>query len=283
MVPRPPPRPIRACLFDMDGLLINTEDLITTSINTILHKYDKPPIPGHIRAEIQGLHLTEASEIILRYSGLPLTFEEYQVQLAEQHARLFPTAHPLPGVVTLLQDLTRSEQVELALATSSGRGKFELKTGHLQGMFSQHFPEECRVLGDDPRLGSGKGKPEPDIYLLALDAVNAKSSRQGQAPILPEQCLVLEDAIAGVESGRRAGMQVLWCPHADILRSCQGIEEHVLMGTAGGVESSHDSLVDVARSEEDVTSSHSRWSEDRWARMLSTLEHFPYDDYGIKV
>ncbi|KAK0314959.1 hypothetical protein LTR82_012953 [Friedmanniomyces endolithicus] len=50
----PPPRPIRACLFDMDGLLLDSEDKYTTCTNAILARYNRPPLPWHIKAQLQG-------------------------------------------------------------------------------------------------------------------------------------------------------------------------------------------------------------------------------------
>jgi pseudouridine-5'-monophosphatase len=277
----PPPRPIRACLFDMDGLLLDTENLITVSINNILRAYNRPSMTGDIRARIQGLHLREASKILLEWSQLPLTFEEYQTQLAEQHANLFPTAQPLPGAPELLHNLSRSEHVEIALATSSGRGKFDLKTSHLPGLFYV-FQPDCQILGDDPRLGPGRGKPEPDIYLLALSSINKKRLEQGQSAIAPSECLVFEDSIAGVESGRGAGMQVVWCPHPDIAREYRGWEEQVLAGKVRTEELNHGvDRPDMSGSEENSRTPRVLWSDDRWGCLLNTLEDFSYLEYGI--
>ncbi|KAK5174824.1 uncharacterized protein LTR77_001907 [Saxophila tyrrhenica] len=277
MAQQSPPRPIRACIFDMDGLLINTEDLITVSINTILHAHGKPSIPGHIRAQLQGLHLREASKILLEWSQLPLTYEEYQSQLSAQHQKTFPTARPLPGVVGLLDQLAQCENVELALATSSGRSKFELKTSHLHGLFRQ-FPPDSQVLGDDSRLGPNKGKPEPDIYLLALDTINQRLSAQGKAMITPTECLVFEDSVAGVQSGRRAGMQVVWCPHSDIRVEYQGREEEVLRGENLAMSGAPEVPFKARKKRND---GRSLWSEDGWARLLTTLEDFDCREYSI--
>ncbi|CAG7989740.1 unnamed protein product [Penicillium nalgiovense] len=46
---------IRACIFDMDGLLINTEDLITLSTNQLLQKYGRPAFTRSIRAQLMGV------------------------------------------------------------------------------------------------------------------------------------------------------------------------------------------------------------------------------------
>jgi len=46
--------PIRACLFDVDGLLLNTEDLYTEVTNTLLKELDRPLLPWNIKAKLQG-------------------------------------------------------------------------------------------------------------------------------------------------------------------------------------------------------------------------------------
>lgn len=46
--------PVRACLFDMDGLLIDTEDIYTDVVNIILRENNRPPMPWSIKAQLQG-------------------------------------------------------------------------------------------------------------------------------------------------------------------------------------------------------------------------------------
>lgn len=185
------------------------------------------------------------------------------VELQREH---FPKTQPLPGVEELLRKLSGSE-AEIALATSSHKGNFDIKTLHLEQVFSV-FKEEQRVLGDDPRIPPGRGKPAPDIYLLALETVNAKRRRNGQANVTPEQCLVFEDSVPGVESGRRAGMQVVWCPHPGLLNEYKGREEEVLAGLTGESE-------DIGSKPGEIG--------DGWAVLYRSLENFPYERYGIKV
>lgn len=128
--------------------------------------------------------------------------------VALQH-KYFPSTKPLPGAVSLLQTLSRTG-FPIALATSSHARNFQLKTTHLQDIFAV-FPRDRKVLGDDPRVAPGRGKPAPDIYLLALEMINEHIRKEGrEAEILPEECLVLEDSVPGVEAGRRAGCQVVW-------------------------------------------------------------------------
>jgi pseudouridine-5'-monophosphatase len=46
--------PVRACIFDVDGLLINSEDIYTEAYNNVLHEYNKPDLPWSIKARLQS-------------------------------------------------------------------------------------------------------------------------------------------------------------------------------------------------------------------------------------
>jgi beta-phosphoglucomutase-like phosphatase (HAD superfamily) len=59
------PPPVRACVFDMDGLLIDSEDQYTRCTNEILAKYGKGPIPWSVKSKLQGRPGTAAMEIFL--------------------------------------------------------------------------------------------------------------------------------------------------------------------------------------------------------------------------
>jgi len=60
--------PIRACLFDMDGLLIDSEDLYTICTNELLREYGRPDLPWSIKARLQG---RPGPEVRLQYRPLP--------------------------------------------------------------------------------------------------------------------------------------------------------------------------------------------------------------------
>lgn len=107
-----------------------------------------------------------------------------------------PQAKPLPGAVRLTEHL-HQHQIPQAVATSSARRPFCLKTTHYQEWFALF---DVIVVGDDPVLQ--RGKPAPDIFLLAAQRLGA----------IPEQCLVFEDAHAGMEAALAAGMSVIVVP-----------------------------------------------------------------------
>ncbi|PHH87210.1 hypothetical protein CDD83_9177 [Cordyceps sp. RAO-2017] len=271
MAPRTDFPPVRACLFDMDGLLLDTEDLYTLCINMVLEKYGRPKLPWSLKAKLQGRPGPQANKLLQDWAQLPIGQEEYLGMLTELQQKIFPTTKPLPGVVDLLGALDRATAsggpVHVALATSSHSGNFKVKTAHLADVFSV-FPPERRVLGDDARLRPGRGKPLPDIFLLALRTIN-DSLPEGEAPIRPDECLVFEDSVPGVEAGRRAGMRVVWCPHPMLKAEYTGREEEVLAGRTGEAGDADPDQVGEPG--------------DGWAEYLASLESFPFDRYGIVV
>ncbi|KAF1346928.1 putative haloacid dehalogenase-like hydrolase [Delphinella strobiligena] len=254
----PPPKTdfpaIRACIFDMDGVLINSEDIIITlCMNQILEKYGRLVFTPSIRAKLMGVPDSTNGDMRLN----------------------FPNCEPLPGAEKLLSDLSRArgassgDRIELALASSTKSHSYELKisreeTKRLLG----HFPPDRRVLGDDPRLRQGRGKPAPDIYLVALQSLNSAADPD-RKPIMPKECLVFEDSVAGVEAGRRAGMRVVWVPHPDVAVEYQARQKDMLAGRTGMIE-----IGDYWQVGE---------IDDGWAENLSSLEDFDLEKYGIDV
>ncbi|RAK86317.1 HAD superfamily hydrolase [Aspergillus costaricaensis CBS 115574] len=280
---------VRACLFDMDGLLIDSEDKYTDITNAILQEYGKPLLPWSIKAQLQGRPQPDASRIFHQWAQLPISPEEYAAKQSALQEKFFPQSQPLPGVRELLAKLvstqTTDQPVHLALATSSHSRNFKLKASHLGELFSA-FPKSQQVLGDDPRIGKGRGKPLPDIYLLALETINSSLREKGETEIKPEECLVFEDAVPGVEAGRRAGMRVVWVPHPGLLESYKGREEEVLAGLTG--EHKEEEKTEPEREADELVAGRLKSAGkpgeigDRWGELLPSLEKFPYERYGIK-
>ncbi|KAI1748437.1 HAD-like domain-containing protein [Xylaria castorea] len=271
--------PVRACLFDMDGLLLDTEDIYTLCINIILEKYGRSNLPWSIKARLQGRPGPDANALFHDWAKLPIPEAEYMTQYAALQKKHFPEAKPLPGVELLLANLGRTRwfekpkaqgqghRVHIALATSSNSSNFAVKTDNWTELFAV-FESHRRVLGDDPRIKPGRGKPMPDIYLLALKTIN-ESLPQGEKPITPEECLVFEDSVPGVEAGRRAGMRVVWAPHPMLKKEFEGREKDILAGRMGEAGE-----VDLHQLGE---------HDDGWADYYPDLTNFPYDKYGIVV
>jgi pseudouridine-5'-monophosphatase len=227
---------------------------------------------------------------------LPVPREVFHQELSVIQKKHFPASQPLPGVPKLLNDLanTSAPKVHIALATSSHRGNFDVKTAHLQQLFSV-FSEDQRVLGDDSRIPPGKGKPAPEIYLLALKTINDGLKKEGkEEQIKAEECLVFEDSVPGIEAGRRAGMRVVWVPHPGLLQEYAGREEEVLAGLTGEHNPNRDEASHAVKlAKDDIRGQEERSGEkvngspgnldDGWGELLPNLENFPYLHYGINI
>ncbi|RMD45087.1 hypothetical protein DV735_g177, partial [Chaetothyriales sp. CBS 134920] len=264
----------------MDGLLIDSEDAYTAVTNTILAEHGRPALPWTVKAQLQGRPGLAATRIFSAWAQLPISQDAYLARQKELQAAEFTKVKPLPGVPALLR-------LHLALATSSHSANFELKTRHLQDLFSA-FSAPLRIVGDDPRIPRGRGKPLPDIYLLALRCVNeqirAGGGGSGEPEITPDECLVFEDSVPGVEAGRRAGMRVVWVPHPGLLDVFRGREEDVLAGLTG----EHDEAdLDLHSNDGQQPLPGSPGSvgklRDGYGELLSSLEDFDYLKYGISV
>jgi pseudouridine 5'-phosphatase len=273
--------PIRATIFDVDGLLIDSEDAYTAVTNTILAEHNRPPLPWHIKAQLQGRPGPQASRIFHAWAQLPISEEAFAARNTELQAEAFKHCRPLRGVEGLLERLGKGK-VHMAVATSSIRRNFEIKTASMAGMFAV-FGEERIVVGDDERVPRGRGKPLPDIYLVALGTINEciRKMGTGEEEVRPEECVVFEDSVPGVEAGRRAGMRVVWCPHPGLLKEYVGREKEVLAGRTGEHKEADVEIHDTSMIE--GSPGYVGEIDDGWAELLHTLEDFQDEKYGIEV
>jgi pseudouridine 5'-phosphatase len=276
-------KPIRACIFDVDGLLIDSEDAYSAVTNTILHENGRPDLPWKIKAQLQGRPGPEAGRIFHEWAKLPISHDNFVARNTKLQAEAFKHCKPLPGVQMLLNNLECARpKPHMALATSSMRTNFDIKIDSMKNMFSI-FAEDQIVTGDDPRVPKGRGKPLPDIYLVALQTINEHIRRTSpeEAEVRPDECIVFEDSVPGVEAGRRAGMRVVWCPHPGLLNEFVGLEKEVLAGGTG--EHNEEEIERHGVSSIEGSPGHVGEIDDGWAEMLQTLEDFRYEKYGINV
>jgi len=167
-----------------------------------------------------------AVHLLSFFPDIPLTVPALLEQRNALQDELWPTVTLLPGVKKLILHL-RAHNIPMAVATSSRRRVFDLKTAHLREVFDCF---EGRVVCSDDKWDM-RGKPEPDIFLVAAREIlgrdvgtpNAISASQ-----LAERRkgLIFEDAIPGMQAGKRAGMLVVWVPDAQLLKvQRSGVEE----------------------------------------------------------
>jgi pseudouridine-5'-monophosphatase len=267
--------PIRACIFDMDGLLINSEDIITLCMNKLLSKYDRPALTRSIRVQMMGIPGSSHSDFFHNWANLPISRETWARERKEEMLIQFQNCEPLPGAEKLLSNLSHAQnssgnKIRLALATSCKSRSYGVKMSRPETKQLLDFIQpSLRILGDDARLPHDRQKPAPDIYLLALQSLNSVLIADEKV-IMPEECLVFEDSVAGVEAGRRAGMRVVWVPHQDV--AAEYGEDKQNLALAGRMQ------MGALRDNSQLGN-----VDDGWAEMIPNLEHFNYEKYGIEI
>jgi HAD superfamily hydrolase (TIGR01509 family) len=182
-----------AVVFDMDGLLLDTErfyrEAFVVAADTGGHDVSSDVLDRTI-----GLPWTEIRTLLLSHFGKGFPFEEFH---AEWLRRFWEIAEnrPLlkPGVLELL-DLLDRRGLPYAIATSSSPYTVErhLKAHNLMGRFQA-------IVGHGDYE---KGKPEPDPFLKTARLLG----------IEPHLCLALEDSYHGVQSASSAGMMTIMVP-----------------------------------------------------------------------
>jgi pseudouridine-5'-monophosphatase len=189
------PRPARCVIFDLDGVLLDTEHFYTEVTGEICKGYGKT-FDWSVKRNMIGRPSYESACYLVETLSLPITPEEYLARRTARLEELFPTSLEKPGAEAFTRALA-ARGVPLAVATSSERDLFALKTSRHSDWFSIF---RAIVVGDDPRVK--KGKPAPDVFLVAAGELGAR----------PEECIVFEDAPAGLAAAHAARMQVVAIP-----------------------------------------------------------------------
>jgi HAD superfamily hydrolase (TIGR01509 family) len=185
---------IRAVVFDLDGLIVESESIAMWAWGEVLarygHRLDDPTY-----TEVLGMRVPESAAFFVNRFGLDVTPADALSQREQLFMEAIPTRLRVrPGLPALLDELD-ARDLPRAIATSghSAYVQLALETVGLEARF------QAIAAGD----GVERGKPAPDLYLLA-------AHRLGISPL---QCLALDDTPTGVTSASSAGLVCVAVPN----------------------------------------------------------------------
>lgn len=188
-----PPRPIEAVVFDMDGLILDTETIYREVMMEAAGAHGAE-LPDAVFLAMVGLPADSSRRVALDHFGDDFAYDLWLSHVVElAHDRLAEGAPLKAGVVELLDRLDEL-RLPRAIATSSSRAGVER---HLRpaGLFDRF---DVVIAAGDYAMG----KPHPDPFLTAAARLGVK----------PEACLALEDSHNGVRAAHAAGMMTVMVP-----------------------------------------------------------------------
>jgi beta-phosphoglucomutase len=192
---------IKACIFDLDGVIVDTAHYHFLAWKRLANELGIN-LTEQDNEKLKGVSRTRSLEIILELGGVTVSEHEKEKLANKKNSwfvdyveRMAPE-EIFPGVRTLLHEL-RSKGYKVALASSSKNAKTVINLLQIQHEFD--------AVVDGTMITHSK--PHPEIFLLAAEKLG----------ISPADCLVFEDAEAGVEAALAAGMKCVGIGSADQL------------------------------------------------------------------
>lgn len=184
---------IKAVIFDLDGVLVSTDEQHFQAWRTIAEE-EGIAFSREDNEKLRGVSRMESLELLLGGKSAGYTLKQkhkiakrkneyYQKCLSQLSA-----SDILPGVCQLLHSL-RQSQIALAVGSSSKNAKTILDRVELTNYF------DIIITGNDIQ----HSKPDPEVYMLAAHRLGISAA----------ECIVVEDAVAGVNAARAAGMRTL--------------------------------------------------------------------------
>ncbi|MFI5452427.1 beta-phosphoglucomutase [Pedobacter sp. UC225_61] len=200
---------IKACIFDLDGVIVDTAVYHYKAWRRLANQLGFD-FTEEQNEELKGISRIESLKIILNWGGVRKSDDEMQ-ELAtlkntwyvDMITKMTPK-EILPGAKEFLM-LVKASNYLTALGSASKNSETILKQIGLTHMFD--------ALVDGNKVT--KSKPNPEVFLVGAQELGVK----------PEECVVFEDAIAGVEAAKRGNMKAVGIGKTDVLRNADLVIE----------------------------------------------------------
>jgi len=182
---------MKGVLFDMDGVLVDSEHFISKAALIMFRELGFRVKPEDFQPFV-GMGENRYLGGVAEKHGIKIDIEQVKARTYEIYATIVRgKLSPLPGAHAFISHC-RKKRFKLALATSADRIKMEINLKEI-GLSSDSF--HSIITGLDVK----NKKPSPEIYLEAAKSLGVN----------PRECLVVEDAVSGIEAGKAAGCKCL--------------------------------------------------------------------------
>lgn len=213
-----------AAIFDMDGLMLDTERLFVRVAVEVAEQMRFPITEEHIIKTI-GLNEADTTRAYLEFLGGNASgLDDYQARMHEAYDDRIRTEEDLlkPGVCELLRHL-RGKGLKMAVATSTRRER-TMRLLNRTGLLEYFGAVVC---GDEVE----RGKPDPAIFLLACEKLGVE----------PDEPVIFEDSVNGLRAAIAAGIRCVLVP--DLIRPAPELERLAYAVAADLFEVLHSGIV----------------------------------------
>lgn len=184
---------IKAIIYDLDDLMVNSHPLHYEAWEVLLKKYkhSNKDLPKEYHSKFIGARVIDIAKVIKKTLKLNIDLKLLYKERMEIFIKLVKQKlEPMPGLLYSLK-LLRANNFKIAVASSGTKEYINLVLTKFE--IRDYF--DVIISGDDVK----KGKPDPETFIVACKKLNLKA----------EECLVLEDAERGIEAAKRAGCKCI--------------------------------------------------------------------------
>jgi len=186
-------KPTQAVIFDLDGVIADTEPLHKESWRKVFREKNIPIEESELEYELTLATGTTDINFLNRVFPRYHIYDAPHKWLAEKkeiYQQILPQKiKPFPGVILLIEELNK--KYSLAIASNAWRKSIEIIISHLS--IKEYFPTIVA------RENIHRHKPKPEIYLVTAERLGVE----------PSQCVVVEDSLVGVEAAKNAKMRCI--------------------------------------------------------------------------
>jgi HAD superfamily hydrolase (TIGR01509 family) len=193
---------IKALFFDFNGVIIDDELIQMNAYKQVLKEHDID-LTEELYFSALGMDDRTFASAMFERAKKDVDDSLVEKVLAAKttlHRSMIEDELPLfPGVLTFLKAASREFSLGLVSMADAVEIGYVFERAHLGPLFS------VMVMAGDVSVC----KPAPDCYRLGFERMNEKRQRERLLPLLPNECLAIEDSPPGIQAGREAGMRTL--------------------------------------------------------------------------